>query len=118
MITRGNSTDSPQSSAPTCWHREAQGACLRVELPSSEAHLFSYQHFVTASLKRNDSGSELLRITFSTHEVEIEGRGLRELLLGLQDFAVKWLRATPERYHPLAVGAEGVITTVRITAAE
>lgn len=118
MITRSNSTDFPQSPTPACWQRETPGACLRVELPSGEAHLFSYQHFVTASLKRSDTGVELLRVTFSSHELEIEGRGLRELLLGLQDFAVKWLRPAPERYQPIPAEAEGAILAVRLAAIE
>jgi hypothetical protein len=89
-----------------------------VELPSGEVHLFSYQHFVTASLQRNDAGGETVRITFSIHELDVEGRGLRELLLGLQDFAVKWLRAAPDHYHTLPVSADGVVTAISITAAE
>src|SRR6059058_4204007 len=42
--------------------------------------------------------TEILRLTFSSHDVEIAGRNLRALLLALQDFAVKWLRSMPERY--------------------
>jgi hypothetical protein len=63
-------------------------------------HLFPYQHLVTASLGQHDE-SETLRLTFSLHDVEIQGRNLRALLLALQDFAVKWIRAMPERYHAL-----------------
>jgi len=118
MKTRSAATEVQTSAIPACWQREAPSACLRVELPSGEVHLFSYQHFVTASLQPADGGVEAVRITFSSHELHFEGRGLRELLLGLQDFAVKWLRTAPDRYRTLPVNAEGIISAIRITVAE
>jgi hypothetical protein len=118
MKNRSTATEAQTSATPACWQREAPSACLRVELLSGEVHLFSYQHFVTASLQCNDAGGETVRITFSIHELDVEGRGLRELLLGLQDFAVKWVRPAPDRYHALPVSAEGIVTGIRITMAE
>jgi hypothetical protein len=118
MKTRSSTTEPHIAAVPACWQREAPSPCLRVELPSGETHLFSYQHFVTASLKRGETGAETVRITFSSHELEVEGRGLRELLLELQDFGVKWIRSTPGRYHELPTGTVGLITSVRLTAAE
>ncbi|WP_348543700.1 hypothetical protein [Chthoniobacter sp.] len=73
---------------------------------------------MTASLQRNDVGGETVHVTFSSHELDVEGRGLRELLLGLQDFAIKWLRTAPDRYHTLPASADGIITSLRIAAAE
>lgn len=70
MITRSNTSDAQTSAVPACWQREAVGACLRVELTSGETHLFPYQHFLTASLKRSDTGAETLCISFSSHELE------------------------------------------------
>ncbi|MDB5439709.1 MAG: hypothetical protein JWM33_2136, partial [Caulobacteraceae bacterium] len=78
MRTRSTTT-LPDSVTPTCWQREAPSACLRVEMPSGELHLFSYQHFVTASLKRSEAGTETLHIDFSNHELQVEGQGLRDL---------------------------------------
>jgi hypothetical protein len=46
--------------------------------------------------------------------VEIQGRNLRALLLALQDFAVKWIRAMPERYHALEHGENGVVSGICI----
>ncbi len=103
--------------APTCWQREAPCACLRIETSGGEAQLFPYQHLVTASLNHTER-SETLRLTFSSHDVEIVGRNLRALLLALQDFAVKWLRAIPERYARLEGGENGVITSIRIEEAK
>jgi hypothetical protein len=111
-------TDRPSvPSAPTCWQREAPCACLRIETSGSEAQLFPYQHLVTASLSHVES-SEILRLTFSSHDVEIAGRNLRALLLALQDFAVKWLRPIPERYARLETSENGVITSIRIEEAK
>jgi hypothetical protein len=98
---------------PACWQREAPCACLRIETSPRESHLFPYQHFVTATLHDSEQ-VETLRLTFSLHDVEIKGRNLRTLLLALQDFAVKWIRAIPERYHALETGENGVVLSIRI----
>ncbi len=109
-------TDKPTAPpAPTCWHREAPSACLRLEPAGGELHLFPFQHLVTASLIRADQG-ETLRLVLSNHEIEIIGRNLRELLLALQDFAVKWVRIAPERYQTLAAGDAAMVSSIRITA--
>ena len=98
---------------PTCWQREAACACLRIETSDRAAQVFPYQHLVTASLDCGDE-AEILRLIFSTHDVEITGRNLRPLLLAVQDFAVKWLRAIPQRYEQLAAGEDGVITNIKV----
>ena len=104
-------------SAPTCWQREAPSACLRVETADGEVHLFPYGQLVTASLMRAED-SETVRITFATHDVEITGHNLRELLHALQDFAVKWVRAVPQRYQLLGNPEAGRVSNIRITAAD
>ena len=104
------------SSAPTCWQREAPCACLRIETSPRESHIFPYQHLVSASLSHGEQG-EALRLTFSLHDVEIKGRNLRALLLALQDFSVKWIRAMPERYHVLESGENGVVSSICIREA-
>lgn len=81
------------------------------------AQVFPYQHLVTASLDCADE-AEILRLTFSTHDVEITGQNLRALLLAVQDFAVKWLRAIPKRYEALGNSDDGVITCIRIEEAK
>lgn len=118
MRNRSTTPDFTGPAAPACWQREAPSPCLRVELENGDAHLLSYQHFAAATLTRAGEGAETLRVTFSTHELAIEGRGLRDLLLSLQDFAVKWMRPAPERYHALAPSADGIITAIGISAAE
>jgi hypothetical protein len=101
---------------PACWQREAPCPCLRIETSPNESHVFPYQHLVTASLTSAEQ-TETLRLLFSSHNVELQGRNLRMLLLALQDFAVKWLRTMPERYTDLETGDSGVITGIQIEEA-
>ena len=101
--------------APISWQRETACACLRIESSPAEIHLFPYQHFVSATLSQADS-TEMLRLAFSSHDVEISGHNLRALMLALQDFAVKWMRPVPERYQRLDSSEDGTIS--RITIAE
>jgi hypothetical protein len=75
--------------------------------------LFPYQHLVNASFT-NSEGVETLRLAFSSHDVEIAGHNLRPLFLAVQDFAVKWIRAMPERYHALESGENGIVSSIRI----
>jgi hypothetical protein len=72
---------------------------------------------VAASLV-HENAQDLMRLAFASHDVEITGQNLRELLIGLQDFSVKWLRASPNRYHGIAVAESAIITDVRVSAAE
>jgi hypothetical protein len=57
-------------------------------------------------------------LAFSSHDVEIAGHNLRSLFLALQDFAVKWVRSMPERYHTLTAGDSGLITEIRVEDAK
>ena len=101
---------------PACWQREAPCPCLRIETSPNESHVFPYQHLVTASLTSAEQ-TETLRLLFSSHDVELQGRNLRTLLLALQDFAVKWVRLMPERYHQLEAGENGVVSRICIQEA-
>jgi hypothetical protein len=51
-------------------------------------------------------------------DVEIKWRNLRGLLLALQDFSVKWIRAMPEHYHCWEPCKNGVISSIRIHQGE
>jgi len=114
MRYRSESDKRTAPPAPTCWHREPSCSCLRIELSGTEAHVLPYQHLVIASLTRKD-GADVLRLIFSNHDVEIIGHNLRELLAATQDFAVKWLRAVPERYHSMAGAESSFISSIHIT---
>lgn len=104
--------------AATCWQREAPCACLRIEISGRETHVFPYQHLVSAAHTLADDEGETLRLAFSSHDVEINGRNLRGLLSALQDFSVKWLRAVPARYHALEASDDGVISRIKVQEAK
>ena len=114
---KSDTNREPTASAPTCWQREAPCACVRIESSGRESHVFPYQHFVAASLNQKNE-TDILHLAFSSHDVEISGRNLRPLLIALQDFAVKWVRAIPERYHRLGDNKNGVIASIRIDEAK
>ncbi|MGA3171762.1 MAG: hypothetical protein ABSE62_12200 [Chthoniobacteraceae bacterium] len=117
MITRKDQTthDRTEGTLPDCWQRESQPACLRLELPSGETHILSYSHFLAASFRPGKNAPETLSISFSACQVEIDGHGLRELLLTLEDLAVKWVRTVPERFRGAIGGDSGMVADIRIT---
>ena len=117
MIHRSETDKRTVPAAPTCWLRENSCSCLRLEISGTEAHFFPYQQLVTASLVEQDAG-DVLRLKFSDDDVEITGRNLRELHLALQEFAVKWIRAMPERYQLVAIVESGIVSSIRISSAD
>lgn len=113
-----NSEKRTVAPAAACWQREAPGTCVRVEVSVRETYLFPYQHLVSACLKFGDEQSETLHLAFSSHDVEITGRNLRGLLSALQEFAVKWLRSVPQRYHGLETADDGMISRIHVEEAK
>jgi hypothetical protein len=87
-----------------------------VEISATETHLFPYQQMVTASLII-ENAHDVVRLAFSSHDVEITGRNLRELLVALQEFAVKWLRTIPDRYQAVTTADSCLISYIRIAPA-
>lgn len=79
--------------------------------------LFPYQHLASASLTW-DEQAETVRLTFSSHDVQIIGHNLRALFFALQEFAVNWVRPIPERYRAFETGDDAVVVEVRIEEAE
>jgi hypothetical protein len=87
-----------------------------VEISATETHLFPYQQMVTASLI-HENAHDVVRLAFSSHDIEITGRNLRELLVALQEFAVKWLRTIPDRYQAVTNPNSSLISYIRIAPA-
>lgn len=71
---------------------------------------------VTASLI-HENAHDVVRLAFSSHDIEITGRNLRELLVALQEFAVKWLRTIPDRYQAVTNPNSSLISYIRIAPA-
>jgi hypothetical protein len=111
------SQNGSTNSAPACWQRERDRDCLRVEMRPGEVFLLPYQQFVLAHLQQED-GKDVLGISFSSHQLTLEGRHLDEIISALQDFAVDWLSPTPARYRSLRDESSAMIAKITIEAAE
>ena len=112
-----NSGDAAPPTEPSfvAWENNPQAQALRVDLQSDAFFVLPYSHFAFAHFQR-EGDSETLRVTFSSHEVRVNGRNLRELGLALQKLGVDWIREAPARYAGLA--ARGCTFIERIEIAE
>jgi hypothetical protein len=106
------STDGEQKQL-TCWNKDAQAQCLRVELSDERAFIFPYTHLTFASMEREE-GRDVLTASFATHDVRIVGKNLRELCMALQKLAVDWIRPAPARYAALAASEAVFIEKIEI----
>jgi hypothetical protein len=96
-----DSVTSTNSRNLECWSRDAQAQALRVELGGGSCFIFPYSHFLFASLERAED-QDVLRISFTTHDVRVRGRGLMALLNAVQKMSIDWIRPLPRRYEKLA----------------
>ncbi len=94
-----------QSSDLKCWKKDEGAQCLRVECSSGKQFLFPYGYFEQASFAVSDD-EETIELVFTTRsqKVSINGRGLEELWLALQNLSVGWVRPLPARFAPLLKG--------------
>jgi len=84
-----------------CWNKDAQAQSLRVELSGDRFFVFPYTHLTFAKMEREED-REVLAVSFTTHDLRIVGRNLRELGIALQKLAVDWIKEAPDRYAVLA----------------
>ena len=98
-----------------CWEEDPQTQALRVELKGGDFFVFPVSHFLSAEFTRVDGG-DLLRLAFTTHEVTIRGRHLREVALALQRLAVEWIREIAPKYAALAGLDAAIILAIEVTA--
>jgi hypothetical protein len=114
-IKKDNTDGRPHADrAGLCWRtfsRNQRGA-LRVELRSGRIFILPYMHWGHAHLEKV-KGVEELTIHFNSHEVRVEGRNLKELLLELQAANVELLREIPEQFLPITNGA--IIHNIRVS---
>lgn len=96
-----------------CWSRDVQAQALRVELDGGPCFIFPYAHFMFASLELSEN-QEILRVSFTTHDVRVRGRGLRPLLSALQKMSVDWIKPLPNRYEKLAAADAVFVTKVDV----
>ena len=108
--------DSARSddSSLLAWENNPQAQALRVDLQNGTFFVLPYSHFAFAHFERKED-AETLRVSFTTHDVHVSGRNLRELGIALQKLAVEWIREVPTRYAALAEKGGTVIERIEIT---
>ena len=100
-----------------CWNKDAQAQCLRVELSDDRSFIFPYTHLTFASMER-DEGRDVLTASFTTHDLRIVGKNLRELGIALQKLAVDWIKPAPARYAALVSSEAVYIESIAVSEAE
>jgi hypothetical protein len=98
-----------------CWNEDPQAQALRIELNSGNLFVFPLSHFLSAEFTRID-GCDSLNLAFTTHEVRIRGRHLREVALALQKLAVEWIREIPQKYAALADTNAAFVQSIEVSA--
>ncbi len=104
----------PDETSFAAWESNPQAQALRVDLQSGAFFVLPYSYFALAHFDR-DEKRESLRIAFTTHEVRVSGRHLRELGIALQKLAVEWIREVPPRYAALAEKGRAFIERIEVT---
>ena len=79
--------------------------------------LLPYQQFLGAHL-RQEAEAEILSISFSSHQLTLEGRNLEEIVLALQEFAVGWIKPVPARFECLIDSGSATVANVAIIRTE
>ena len=111
-------TRPPESTADdkkllVCWNKDAQAQCLRVELSDDKAFIFPYTHLTFARMEREE-GRDVLIASFTSHDLRIVGKNLRELATALQRLAVDWIKPAPARYAVLAASEAVFIESIEV----
>ena len=81
--TRPPASTADDKKLLVCWNKDAQAQCLRVELSDDNAFIFPYTHLTFASMDCEE-GRDILTASFTSHDLRIVGKNLRELSIALQ----------------------------------
>ena len=104
------------SRKPVCWNEDTHAQSLRVELGDDIFFVFPYIHLASAKVEREKT-KDVLTISFTTHDVRVVGRNLREVGMALQKLAVDWISQTPVRYAPLSPKDSVFIDSIEVKEA-
>jgi hypothetical protein len=112
MITKAG-YDQNRPSHP-CWNKNSQTQALRVELVGGDFYVFPYRR---RAFVRFESGNDhdTLHVVLDTHQIQIAGKHLREVVFALQKFAVDWVRELPGRYGSQADDDHAWITNITVS---
>lgn len=104
-----------QSKPSICWWKELQIPALRVELDDGAFFVFPYLHLGFAKMETQKEQNVLL-LSFSSHDVRITGRNLKDLGIAIQRLSVEWVRKTNTRYVTLAKKDAAIIEKIEVEA--
>lgn len=83
---------------------------VRIELEEQRFFIFPFTYFLAAEFSTSD-GTDELKLKFSSYEIRISGRDLRELAIGFQKQTVEWIKVVPSHYAALVpIGAPLVLS--------
>ena len=99
-----------------CWNKDAQAQCLRAELSDDNSFILPYTHLTFAEMKREE-GRDVLTASFTSHDLRIVGKNLRELAIALQRLLVDWIKPAPPRYAALAANETVFIESIEVSEA-
>ncbi|MCI0538013.1 MAG: hypothetical protein L0Z50_22585 [Verrucomicrobiales bacterium] len=88
-----------QSRDLSCWKKDERAQCLRVETGSGEQYLFPYGYFHEARFSTSGD-DETLELLFSSGSrvIRIQGSGLEDLWVALQNLSVACVKSLPQRF--------------------
>jgi hypothetical protein len=109
---------SPAERNNVCWSTfsRQRHTVLRIELHTGQTWLLPYAHWFHVNLRKLES-TERLSIRFASHDVQIEGFHLREVLLELQANNVEVVRELPPQF-PVLTSVVAIHTITIVEAAE
>lgn len=117
QTNKGDANAEPvrsDDSSLVAWESNPQAQSLRVDLQSGTFFVLPYSHFAFVHFERKED-SETLRVSFTTHDVRVSGRHLRELGLALQKLTVDWIREVPVRYGALSEKGCAFVERIEVT---
>ncbi|MEI6715769.1 MAG: hypothetical protein WCO60_18605 [Verrucomicrobiota bacterium] len=112
-------THSTKSSASKnsvgCWMESQRHHAVRFELDDQRFFIFPFTYFIVAEFSTSD-GTDELKLTFSSYEIRINGRDLRELAIGFQKQTVEWVKVIPATYAALVPTGAPLVLSITVKA--
>lgn len=90
---------------------------LKVEAAADQSFILPFEQFLFSELK-TDGTDQLLKLSFSTHEVSLRGNGLKRLESAVHRMELASVSALPERFKSTAGAGHPFIREVRVVAAQ
>ena len=129
LATKEESLGAAHALAPHAAKLKAQSSKLKAQATAVRAAITAQETAIRTArtaaaeeenaqgaLRRADGGNYLVaRSSFGRTVAEIEGHELRDLVLGIQDIAIKWLRSLPSKFRAIVPTNPGTLTSIRLT---